>query len=347
MKIRLLLIAGENERFVAAANEAAGSAFPGSEVARAASLAEALEMARPTVAELLLLEEPSAAQLADAAKALDDQHLPRWAVVASGALPPPPFAEVVPAGEWTPAVLARVFRSSIALHLLRRDRERLLGDLLTVGIRVTHDLRTPLGGIISATEALDELQGRGPGTERSLTQPIVESAQELVKIISQLTTLAKATAKPDLRQAFNMGTPAARAMERLEARTLQAGATVSKPPSWPDVTGDPAKVETVWQFLLENALRHAGKQPKIELGWEQTTGGYKFWVRDNGAGVPPEKRRLLFQPFHRLHEPNAGRGIGLSIVERLVHLQGGHCGYEPLAQGGSCFFFTLPGSPAG
>jgi signal transduction histidine kinase len=347
MKIRLLLIAGENERFVAAANDAAGSAFPGSDVARAASLREALDMARPTVAELLVLENPSAAQLADAAKAMDDHHLPRWAVVASGASPPPPFAEVVPADDWTPAVLARVFRASIALHLMRRERERLLGDLLSVGVRVTHDLRTPLGGIISATEALDELQGRGRGAERSPTQPIVESAQELVKIISQLTTLAKATAKPALRQPFNMGTPAARAMERLEARTLEAGATVSKAPSWPDVTGDPAKMETVWQFLLENALRHAGKRPKIELGWEQRTGGYKFWIRDNGAGVPPEKRRLLFHPFHRLHETNAGRGFGLSIVERLMHLQGGQCGYESPPQGGSCFFFTLPASSTG
>jgi signal transduction histidine kinase len=128
----------------------------------------------------------------------------------------------------------------------------------------------------------------------------------------------------------------------VEARAHREGASISRPSSWPEVIGDPAKAETVWHLLLENALRHAGKQPKIELGWEPADNGYKFWVRDNGTGVPPEKQRLLFQPFHRLHETTAGRGFGLSIAGRLVHLQGGQSGYEPGGSGGACFFFTLP-----
>jgi two-component system NtrC family sensor kinase len=92
----------------------------------------------------------------------------------------------------------------------------------------------------------------------------------------------------------------------------------------------------------DNAIRHSGKAPDIELGWQQTGEGNKFWVRDKGAGVPVEKRRSLFQPLHRLHEPSAPRGLGLPIVERLVSLNCGQCGYEAVVPSGSTFFFSLP-----
>jgi signal transduction histidine kinase len=125
-------------------------------------------------------------------------------------------------------------------------------------------------------------------------------------------------------------------------RIREKGASVSKMKSWPDAIGDPAHVEAIWAGLLDNAIRHSGESPKIELGWEQAGDGNKFWVRDNGPGVPTEKRRSLFHPYHRLHEPSAPRGLGLPIVERLVKLQGGQCGHEAGTQDGSTFFFTLP-----
>jgi signal transduction histidine kinase len=209
-------------------------------------------------------------------------------------------------------------------------------------VRVTHDLRTPLGGILSATEALEEIVGKGPNGERPPTQPILDSAQDLVKIITQLTLVTKATAKPSLPQAFPMGTAAGRALERVEARAQREGAEISKPSSWPEVIGDPAKAESVWHLLLENALRHGGAKPKIAIGWDKAGDRYRFWVRDSGPGVAPEKVRLLFHPFHRLHEANAARGFGLSIAGRLVSLQGGGFGHEVPTGGGARFFFTLP-----
>src|SRR5262249_25927336 len=69
---------------------------------------------------------------------------------------------------------------------------------------------------------------------------------------------------------------------------------------------------------------------------------HRFWVRDHGPDVPAEQRKLLFHPFHRLHELDSANGLGLSIVQRLVELQGGRCGYESAAGGGACFYFALP-----
>ncbi len=90
----------------------------------------------------------------------------------------------------------------------------------------------------------------------------------------------------------------------------------------------------------QNALRH-GKD-KIELGWREEKKEFRFWLCDNGNGIPVENCHKLFQPFESLHEADAAPGLGLSIIQRLVELQGGRCGYEPRLDGGSCFYFILP-----
>ncbi|HZL13619.1 MAG TPA: HAMP domain-containing sensor histidine kinase, partial [Verrucomicrobiae bacterium] len=80
---------------------------------------------------------------------------------------------------------------------------------------------------------------------------------------------------------------------------------------------------------------------RVELGWLAEKNKFRFWAGDNGGAIPPEKIAKLFQPFHSLHEPDAAHGLGLPIVQRLMELQGGDCGYERAAGGGR-FYFTLP-----
>ncbi len=342
MKISLLLVAGDNKRFVAAAIESADAAFPRVSVSSADSLKEALELPPKPAPTLLLLADPTEASIAEAARAQDGGKLPRWAVVAMGALHAVPYTDVLTETDWTAAILTPVLKRAVASHVLHRERERLRGDLLTIGIRISHDLRTPVGGILSATEVLEGSPATGRPPEKSLTQPLVESANDLVKIISQLALVTKASARPDSRQPASMSIPVGRALERVEMRVRAKGAKVSNPTTWPDALADPALIEAVWVALLDNALRHSGKAPVVELGWQQEDDATKFWVRDHGSGVPPDKRQSLFQPFHRLHEPSAPRGLGLPIVERLVSIHGGECGYEGVEPHGSLFFFRLP-----
>ncbi len=68
-----------------------------------------------------------------------------------------------------------------------------------------------------------------------------------------------------------------------------------------------------------------------------------FWTRDNGQGLSPEEEGRLFKPFSQastIHTP--GHGIGLWIVQRIVHKLGGEVGVETELGTGSLFFFTLP-----
>jgi K+-sensing histidine kinase KdpD len=225
---------------------------------------------------------------------------------------------------------------------LLRDNARLRGDLLTIARRISHDLRTPLGGIISANEALKEILAETDPSAIPLVASSLDSAEEMSQLIKRVSFVLKATALPASPQPVSMDETVWATTQRLENRILKSGATISQPASWPEVRGVSEWLEVVWWNLLANALRHAGATPQIELGWREQDGQFQFWVADNGPGVSEARRAKLFQPFQFLHEPDSIHGLGLSIVQRLVELQGGSCRYEPNPRGGACFIFTLP-----
>jgi signal transduction histidine kinase len=341
--MRSLLFAGTDGAFVAAAREGARLAFPEARVRAVAEVGAALLSDPAPGPELLALADPAPAQLRAALDALDATRLPRWAVVVFGESAGLPFVETLARAEWDGSLAARAFRSAAAHYALRRENARLRGDLTTFGLRVPHDLRTPLGCILTSAESLQESVADGGAFDPAIIRPIVDSGADMVKLIQQIALLAKASGATTPAEAYNMGLVVWAAVERLESRILKREGAVVRPSTWPEMLGHPAWVEAIWWNLIENALRHAGPKPQIELGWRPDAAGSRFWVSDAGSGVAAEKRRSLFQPFHQLHEPSAVRGLGLPIVQRLVELEGGRCGFEPGAEGGSVFYFTLPG----
>ncbi|MGH7952358.1 MAG: sensor histidine kinase [Limisphaerales bacterium] len=224
----------------------------------------------------------------------------------------------------------------------QRENARLRGDLHTVARRICHDLRMPLGGIIATTEALkEELAAKNPAGA-ALGEAILNSTDDLARLIDRVSFVLRASINPIPKKAAAMEEIVLAALEQLERKIRKTGASISQPESWPFVPGVASWLQTIWWNLIANGLEHAGKSPRIELGWREEFGECRFWVRDNGAGVSAKKRDKLFQPFHLLHEPNSPHGLGLPIVQRLVELQGGHCGYEPDSGGGAFFYFTLP-----
>jgi len=225
---------------------------------------------------------------------------------------------------------------------LRRENTSLRGDLLTIARRISHDLRTPLGGIITAGEAMQELLVETDPASLPLVASSLSSAEELSQLIKRFSYIVKATALPCPPQPMSMGEAVSVALERLHTRIIKHRVIIGEPDSWPEVNGVSDWLVVIWSNLLANALQHAGTPPQIELGWRVEKGKHEFWVSDNGPGVPEKERRTLFQPFNTLHEADAPHGLGLSIVQRLVELQSGYCGYKSNSQGGACFFFGLP-----
>jgi signal transduction histidine kinase len=227
-----------------------------------------------------------------------------------------------------------------------RENQRLRGDLLTVASRVSHDLRTPLGGIVSTAEALKEILAQHDPGAVKLVDALLNSAEEMSHLIRQVSFISRASAVPLPKVPVHMAEPVFGARQRLESRVLRRQAAVNEPASWPVVPGVTAWLENIWWNLLVNALKHGGERCRIELGWTPEKDSHRFWIADNGPGVPEPLQGKLFKGFDALHEARDVPGLGLSLVQRLVALQGGVCGHEQSKMGGACFFFTLPLEPA-
>lgn len=337
----LFVILGESPDFRQAAESGIKYSFPVAKRVNAVSLTEAVELSSRVGEAVLLLLEPSADQIAGAVKSLDSTGLPLWALVVftSGFL----SDEVVTIthGNGSPPLVGKALQLARALHRLRCENARYRGDLLTIGTRVAHDLRSPLGGVLTTVEVLKEVLAEDAPQRVALLEPILESTDGLTKLIRQLSFLTKASGSENSRQIFAMGLAFWGAFQRVEREAVGLGATIVQPAAWPEVRGDQSWVEAIWHALLSNSLRYGGPKPRIEVGWTLQENETRFWVMDSGE-VSLAKRPALFTPFHLLHQPNAPRGFGLAIVRRLAELQGGKCGYESVPTGGSCFFFTLP-----
>jgi signal transduction histidine kinase len=164
-------------------------------------------------------------------------------------------------------------------------------------------------------------------------------------LISELQLLAGIRHSNVEFNLLNMDDIVARARQRLTHVIEERQAHIIAPAEWPVAWGYGPWVEEVWVNYIDNALKYGGEPPQVELGATlQADEWVRFWVRDNGPGLPPEKQTQVFQPFIRLDQiKTEGHGLGLPIVRHIVKKLNGQVGVE--SQGvpgeGSTFMFTL------
>jgi signal transduction histidine kinase len=323
--VSTILRVGRDAGLAATIEAAAGRIWPAVKIVESPSVEAAI--AAPAGAAVLVLCDPAEAAIAAARAATDRAGGPRWGIAAVGA------------GD-SVATVARALAAARVEEGLRRENARLRGDLATIGVRVAHDLRTPLGGVLTTAEMLREILQEDAPNDVAHVQPLIDSAESLVKLIQRVSFFANANAVRGPLQRVDMGGAFWNAFQHLESRIARAGAVLVQPKEWPEVCGHARWLEVVWRNLLVNALQHASPGVRVTAEWTRAGGELIFRLRDSGE-VAPEKRALLWFPFERLHEPGAPRGLGLPMARRLVELQGGRCGYEPVEGGGSVFWFAL------
>jgi signal transduction histidine kinase len=249
--------------------------------------------------------------------------------------------------------LNRQLEASIAeLERAQAERERLIEDLELKNFElerfnytVSHDLRTPLVTIRSFLGLLkkDLTAGDDERTSRDF-QHIDAAASKMGRLLDELLELS--------RIGRVIGPPVPVEMVELarEAVALSAGSIaergveviVAEP--MPGVVGDRGRLLEVLQNLIENAVKFLGEEPapRIEIGSRRHDGEDVIFVRDNGVGIEPRYHRKIFDLFERLDAREEGTGIGLALVQRIVHIHGGRVWVESEGKGkGSTFCFTV------
>ncbi len=320
--------------------QAARQAFPGGRIATARNVREAAQKAGAAARQLLILINPDEAEIALAAQATDEHSRPRWAAVVVGKQSSE-LLDCISPEETSAGLLGRVFRAALQQHDLLRENLQLRGDLKTVARRIRHDLFNPLNCISITCELMKELLAENAASVQAQLGVIDHSLAEISRTIERVSDLLSASMEPPNLADVSMKEVVESVLGQLEMELQQNGAMVEHPATWPWVEGVAPWLEVIWWNLIMNAVKHSAAAAPISLGWKEKDDGVRFWVANRGEAVPAELEERLFPRFDQLHAQPSSR-LGLSLVHRLVSLQGGHCGYERMGNDSSLFYFTLP-----
>jgi signal transduction histidine kinase len=211
---------------------------------------------------------------------------------------------------------------------------------------VAHDLKNPIASMMGFASLVQKYYTRM--TEDKVMEYldlIMESGYKLKDIINALLLLA-GVSKIESPQLAPLDMPAIidNTLPRLTTLIKERNAILTLPDEWPQAVGYAPWVEEIWTNYISNALKYGGTPPIVELGAKSLRNGMvQFFVKDNGRGLNAEEQQRVFTPFTRLDQVKVeGHGLGLSIVQRIVHKLGGQIGVESVVGKGSKFTFTLP-----
>ena len=220
-------------------------------------------------------------------------------------------------------------------------------ELEAFSYSVSHDLRAPVRAMDGYSQAiLEDYGAQLPEEGRRYLQTIREGAQKMGMLIDDLLTFSRLSRAPLKKQDVNANELIASVLDDL--RSLLKGRQVElRIGELPRCLADPALLRQVWVNLLSNALKYTQKREAavVEIGCEAKPEGNVYFVRDNGTGFDMRYANKLFGVFQRLHreEDYEGTGVGLAIVQRIVHRHGGRIWAEAAVNRGATFYFTLDG----
>ncbi|CAB4858317.1 unannotated protein [freshwater metagenome] len=228
-----------------------------------------------------------------------------------------------------------------------RELQMANADLANFASTVAHDLRAPLRTIHGFSSILQEEYGAGlPDEGQRYLGLVSRGALEMSQLIDDLLTFARTGRQEVERIAVDPAVMIDEAISDLEAVEPTAGVDLVIAPDLPACLADPRLLRIVFQNLIANALKftRGREHRRVEIAWEAGQGGEVIYcVKDNGIGFDPSQAERIFGMFQRLHSSDdfEGTGIGLAIVERVVHRHGGRVTAEGVPGGGATFRFTL------
>lgn len=240
------------------------------------------------------------------------------------------------------AELAQTNRKLLEAEASVRRSERLaaLGQL-TAGL--AHELRNPLGTMKASAEMLLERTGEDNALARELAGYISSEVDRTNSLITRFLEFARPL---QLRKApADVNTLADSAIEHLERQMPGAAPPVHRnyDPAIPLVPADAELFERVLFNLLQNAVQASPPGGAVTIKTRRVPGAVEIAVIDRGAGIAPQDREQIFNPFFTTKA--GGVGLGLAISAKIVADHGGKISVESELGRGATFVVTLPVEP--
>ncbi len=235
--------------------------------------------------------------------------------------------------------------TKIQLETANENLKQANQDLESFSRTVSHDLQSPLNGVIGFTDILIHDSSYHINEEaKDMLTDINKSAWAMSTLIQDLLDFARSGEVVIEQQPVNLSDIATEVMGKILHRDVTRKVKVTIAPDM-EAKADPKMIRVVLDNLFGNAFKFSELKEEAEIifGKKEYYGNDLYYVSDNGAGFNMNKADKLFQPFQRLHFTSVfkGTGLGLSIVKRIVEKHGGQIWVESEEGIGSTFFFTL------
>jgi len=240
-----------------------------------------------------------------------------------------------------------------AAHATASQEAESLKSLLISSL--THSLKTPIASLSATLDTLK--QAEFPDDLVSVKEPIEHMAED-VRLLTETTDnvislaqLESGSWRPQLQWVVmdELIEAALRRLPDSDTRRVE----VSVPADLPVLRADPVQLTQVLRHLVENALSYSAPGRPVRIGAGLCGGKVEFWVDDQGPGIMPRERGLVFQRFFRGEAASRtgvrGTGLGLTICREIILAHGGSIRVEEAPAGGARLVVHLPCpvSPAG
>jgi PAS domain S-box-containing protein len=219
-------------------------------------------------------------------------------------------------------------------------------ELESFSYSVSHDLRAPLRGIDGFARMLQEDYGSQlPEPAQQYLQVIQDQAKQMGQLIDALLEFSRLGRCELNKQLVLPNDLINQVIQELQSE-LKGREIEFAIASLPVCQADQILLKQVWMNLLANAIKYTRKKVKatITIDYCIEADQVIYSIQDNGVGFDMRHIEKLFGVFQRLHRASEfeGNGVGLALVQRIVHRHGGRIWAEACLEKGAAFFFTLP-----
>jgi signal transduction histidine kinase len=247
-------------------------------------------------------------------------------------------------------------QTRINAELVKARNEALLANTTKTRFiaNVSHEVRTPISGMIGLAEILKMSELDGESLE--IVEHIFDSGHQILNILNDLLDLSKIDSgkfRLNYRQ-FELKSivdSVARSVSAASSsKGLNLAVEIPEQLTTKSLCGDPDRIRQILLNLVQNAVKYTnegGLSVKASTtGEEDAKLIVRFEVSDTGVGIAPDDLKTLFEAFVQVEETTVhkhdGVGLGLSISKELVELMGGRIGALSEKNKGSTFWFELP-----
>jgi two-component system NtrC family sensor kinase len=221
----------------------------------------------------------------------------------------------------------------------------------TLAAGIAHEFNNPLNAITMNADYALSLQGStAPSDVHDLEmalRDIAHEAQRCALLIKHLSRLAQS--EPSPKWPVDLNGIVVRIVEHLESTMAHEGPTLRcvLGKGLPAVMVNPPEIEQVLWQLITNAMAVTPQEGRITVRTSVYHETVRLSVQDNGPGIPVERLRHIFDPFHSTRRHQGSMGLGLSFVHRIIADHGGIIGAHSAPGHGTTLVITLPAASIG